>query len=76
MFKERALTATDNISQTDHWISPTDIANRILTVRHDLSKRLAMGYPDFVKRSNVDLLRSHLEANSYTSGMYTAHLVS
>lgn len=76
MFKERASTATDNISQTEHWISPTDIANRILTVRHDLSKRLATGYPEFVKRSNVDLLRSHLEANSYTSGNRSTHVVA
>eukprot|EP00884_Botryococcus_braunii_P022409 jgi/Botrbrau1/8852/Bobra.50_2s0011.1 len=68
LFQERALTTSDNINNTEHWISPPDLANRILTVRLDLAKRLSRGYPDFVKRTNLEVLRSHLEKNSYTSG--------
>jgi hypothetical protein len=68
LFQERAMTTSDNINNTEHWISPADLANRILTVRLELAKRLTRGYPDFVQRTNLEVLRSHLEKNSYTSG--------
>jgi hypothetical protein len=35
-----------------------------------LPLQVTLGFPDFVRRTNIEILRDHLEASSYTSGSH------
>ncbi|KAK9819600.1 hypothetical protein WJX72_000142 [[Myrmecia] bisecta] len=70
LYKEPSVSHVDAISRKTHFISPTLLANRILTMRDDMAKTLAAQMPAFSERDNIELMRAQLEANSYVSGSY------
>jgi hypothetical protein len=70
LFKERAVYAKDAVTGTEHFVSPAQLAHRILAMRELMARTVTTGFPEFVTRTNVDVLRQHLEAHSYTSGSH------
>ena len=70
LFKQRAVYAKDAVTGTEHFVSPAQLAHRVLAMRELMARTVTQGFPEFVTRTNVDVLRQHLEASSYTSGSH------
>ena len=39
-------------------------------MRELMARTVTQGFPEFVTRTNIEVLRAHLEAHSYTSGSH------
>ena len=48
--------------------APPQLAHRVLAMRELMARTVMQGFPEFVTRTNIEVLRAHLEAHSYTSG--------
>jgi hypothetical protein len=70
LFKERAVYAKDKVTGTEHFVSPAQLAHRVLAMRELMARTVTAGFPEFVTRTNVEVLRQHLESSSYTSGSH------
>jgi len=70
LFRQRAVYAQDKVTGTDHFVSPAQLAHRVLAMRELMSRTVTQGFPEFVTRTNIEVLRAHLEAHSYTSGSH------
>ncbi len=68
LFKERAVYMKDSVTGMEHFVSPAQLAHRILAMRELMARTVTAGFPEMVTRTNVDVLRQHLESSSYTSG--------
>lgn len=70
LFRQRAVYAEDKVTGTDHFVSPAQLAHRVLAMRELMARTVTQGFPEFVTRTNIEVLRAHLEAHSYTSGSH------
>ena len=70
LFRQRAVYAQDKTTGTDHFVSPAQLAHRVLAMRELMARTVTQGFPEFVTRTNIEVLRAHLEAHSYTSGSH------
>ena len=71
LMKERPVAVTDNINQKVHNISPTQLGHRIMLSRAALAAGMKkFDFPAYIARTNTEVLRTHLESSSYTSGSY------
>jgi hypothetical protein len=68
LFKERAVYAKDRVTGTEHFVSPAQLAHRVLAMRELMARTVTQGFPEYVTRTNIEVLRAHLESSSYTSG--------
>lgn len=72
LFRQRAVYASDPRTGVEHFVSPAQLAHRVLATRELMARTVTQGFPEFVTRTNIECLRAHLEANSYTSGSHAA----
>ena len=71
MLRERPFYAADKITGKEHFVSPPELANRIMVARKALAGGMSkFDFPTYLQRTNTEVLRQHLESNSYTSGSY------
>jgi hypothetical protein len=59
---------TDPNTQTSHNIDPQNLAHRLLQIRDDMAKKSTLDLPAYVERCNTQVLRTHLERNTFVSG--------
>ncbi len=71
LLRERPIYAADKITGKQHFVSPPELANRIMVARKALAGGMSkFDFPMYISRTNTEVLRQHLESNSYTSGSY------
>ena len=70
LFRQRAVYAADSKTGVEHFVSPAQLAHRVLATRELMARTVTQGFPEFVTRTNIECLRAYLEANSYTSGSH------
>ena len=71
LLRERPIYAEDKITGKQHFVSPPELANRIMVARKALAGGMSkFDFPMYISRTNTEVLRQHLESNSYTSGSY------
>ena len=70
LFRQRAVYAQEKTTGIDHFVSPAQLAHRVLAMRELMARTVTQGFPEFVTRTNIEVLRAHLEAHSYTSGSH------
>jgi len=71
LLRERPIYAADKITGKQHFVSPPELANRIMVARKALAGGMSkFDFPTYIQRTNTEVLRQHLESNSYTSGSY------
>jgi hypothetical protein len=64
------VALADPYSGRTHRVHPARLASGILTAREELAAHVAKGLPSAVARSNVSVLRRHLEEHTYVSGTH------
>lgn len=67
LLRQLPATLVDKVNQTEHRVVPHDMAERIMETRSCLAKEIG-DVETFVRKSNLDTVKRHLERNSYTSG--------
>lgn len=72
LMAERPRAYKDPNTGATHYVSPTQLANRVLATRADLAQHVVASLTDEMQRENVTILRSHLEAHTYTSGTHSS----
>ena len=65
-FLAKLLAATpttlhSSVTKEDRHINPSDLADRLIIVRHTMAKSMS-ALPEYVARSNLDVYRKHLES--------------
>ena len=71
LLRERPVYAADKVTGKEHFVSPPELANRIMVARKALAGGMSkFDFPTYIQRTNTEVLRQHLESNSYTSGSY------
>jgi hypothetical protein len=68
LFNAKGTVVTDHQNNTTHNIDPQNLAHRVLQIRIDMAKRATLDLPQFTERCNTQVLRSHLERNTFVSG--------
>jgi len=62
LLKAKPATITNKISRKDREISPSDIADRLIIVRHGMAKGIMGRLPQYVAQSNLAVYRKHVES--------------
>lgn len=68
LFNAKGTVVTDPNTQTNHSIDPQNLAHRLLQIRDDMAKKATLDLPAFTERCNTQVLRTHLERNTFISG--------
>ena len=68
LLNAKGTTVTDHQNKTTHNIDPQNLAHRLLQIRDDMARKSTLDLPGFVERCNTQILRSHLERNTFVSG--------
>ena len=68
LFNAKGVVVFDPNTQHNHHIDPQNLAHRLLQVRGDMASNVTLDLPNFVKRRNTGVLRTHLERNTFVSG--------
>lgn len=62
LLRAQPSTISDVITKQDREVSPSDIADRLIIVRHGMAKGLMAGLPKYVANSNLEVYRKHVES--------------
>lgn len=62
LLKAKPDTITDGITKKDREVSPSDLADRLIIVRHGMAKTVMAGLPKYVANSNLEVYRKHVES--------------
>jgi hypothetical protein len=62
LLKAEPTTITDKITQKDREVSPSDLADRLIIVRHGMAKGIMGGLPKYVANCNLAVYRKHVES--------------
>ena len=54
-------TLHSSVTKEDRHINPSDLADRLIIVRHTMAKSMS-ALPEYVASSNLDVYRKHLES--------------
>lgn len=52
----------DGVTKQNREVSPSDIADRLIIVRHGMAKELMPKLPKYVANSNLEVYRKHVES--------------
>lgn len=61
LLKAQPTTIEDKYTRSNSEISPTEIADRLIIVRHSLAKGMS-GLPQYVANCNLEVYRLHVES--------------